>query len=230
MNKVTASVILIISIIILFIYLMIKEKNLKFILNKKFFVILPIYIIIFVYYIIIIQKYGTVQPTIQLLNKEYYKTTLFYNSTIYTKAYSLKMYAETYWGKFINYWAGYNYGKNFPEHKIVESFISGMIFVFPFIYLFIIILKKKKIDILNFVVCLGTYVAILIQFIRQYIEFKTMSGYLGGYHSRYYLCAMPSFVMLISRIVDEEKNKKIKITESIIVVLYVILMQVMLLK
>lgn len=230
MNKVTAGVILIISIAILLIYLVIKEKNLKFILNKKFFVTLPIYIIILVYYIIIIQRYGTIQPTIQLLNNEYYKTTSFYNSTIYAKAYSLKMYAEIYWDKFIKYWAGYNYGKSFPQHEFLESLVSGLIFVFPIISLILTALKKKQVDILNLSICIGIYGAIAIQFTRQYIEFKTSSGYLGGYHSRYYLCGMSAFIILISKIVDNEKYKKIKITGSILALLYATLMQWILLK
>ena len=230
MNKVTTGLILIIAIVILFIYLAYKEKNLKFILRKEFLITIPIYVCILIYYIIIMQRYGTIQPTIQKLNLEYYKTTSFYDSKIYTKAYSLKMYAKIYWGKFINYWAGYNYGATFPKHKIQESLISLLIFSFPIIYLIWTMIKKKKIDILNLSICIGVYVAIVIQFTRQYIEFKTLSGYFGGYHSIYYLCAMPSFIILISKLVDEEKNKKIQAIEAIVTIIYIVLIQWMLFK
>lgn len=52
---------------------------------------------------------------------------------------------------------------------------------------------------------------------------------MGGYHSRYYICAMPSFVILISKVIDKEENKK---TKNVIIILativYAVLMQLIL--
>lgn len=227
LNKVTTGIIVGISYLIILIYILAKDKNNKAIFCKEFLITTPIYVCILVYYILIIARYGTVQPVIQNIAPEYYKTTTFYNDTIYTKAYTIKMYAKNYWNNFINYWAGYNYGKNYPNHELKEGIISLMIFIFPIIYFIHQKIRKSKIDIVNFSVCIGVYVTIIIQFIRQYIEFKTLSGYQGGFHSRYYLCAMPSFLILISRLAKTQ-NKKIKITSVIVAILYAILMQFML--
>jgi len=229
LNKVTAGVIVIFALIIMFIYLLIKERNLKFIICKQFLVTIPLYICIFIYYILIIQRYGVIQPAIQMLSPEYYKTTSFYNSTIYKPAYTLKLYSKIYWKEFVNYWAGYNYGEGFPKHELMESMISLVVFTFPIIYLIYQKIKKKKIDIVNVSICISVYIAIIIQFIRQFIEFKTLSGYLGGYHSRYYVCCMPSFIILISKLLDKEHtNKKVKIVSIILTIIYSVLMQLML--
>lgn len=229
MNKITAGLIVIIAYALLIIYLAIKEKNLKFILCKNFLITLPIYICIFIYYIFMISTYGTVQPTIQEMSFEYYKTTNFYNGTIYKDAYTLKMYAKRYWKNFINYWAGYNYGTTFPKHKLAEAFVSIIILITPIAIYMYNKIKKKETNKPCLYVCIGVYAAITVQFIRQYIEFKTLSGYLGGYHSRYYLCAMPAFLMLTSELIDKkEMKKKEKAATIIISVIYCILMQSML--
>ena len=175
MNKVTTGLIIIIAYLIMFLYLVIKEKNIKFIMRKEFYATIPIYICILFYYFFIIQKYGAVQPLIQVIAPEYYKTTSFYNSTIYKPAYSLNMYSKMYWNNFVNYWAGYNYGKRFPKHELKESLISISIFTTPIIFFIIEKIRKKKIDIVNLAICMGVYIAIIIQFIRQFIEFKTLS-------------------------------------------------------
>ena len=119
------------------------------------------------------------------------------------------MYSKMYWNNFVNYWAGYNYGELFPKHSLIKSLVSLSMFILPIIYLVVEKIRKSKIDIANLSVCIGVYIAIIIQFFRQFIEFKTVSGYLGGYHSRYYLCAMPSFVYLLCRIIDKESNNSI---------------------
>ena len=139
------------------------------------------------------------------------------------------MYAKRYWKGFINYWAGYNYGETFPKHKLKEALISTMILMTPiFIYIYNKI-KKIKTNRPCLYICIGVYIAILIQFIRQYIEFKTLSGYLGGYHSRYYLCAMPAFLMLTSKLIDEENmRKRTKLVVMLITVTYCVLIQSML--
>ena len=193
MNKVTIGIIIIITYLILLIYLTIKEKNVKYMMRKEFFVTVPIYLIILLYYILILQKYGVVQPVIQAIAPDYYKTTSFYNSTIYKPAYSLKMYSKMYWNNFVNYWAGYNYGEKFPKHELKESLISISIFAIPIVYFIIEKLRKKKIDIVNLSVCVGVYITILIQFIRQFIEFKTLSRIFRGLSFKI-LCMCNAFI------------------------------------
>lgn len=229
MNKVTAGLIVIIAYALLIIYLAVKEKNLKFIFCKNFVITLPIYVCIFIYYIYMLCTYGTVQPTIQEMAFDYYKTTNFYNEKIYKKAYTFKMYAKRYWKGFINYWAGYNYGETFPKHELKEALISTAILITPILIYIYNKIKKIKTNMACLYICIGVYIAVLIQFIRQYIEFKTLSGYLGGYHSRYYLCAMPAFLMLTSKLIDEENmRKRTKLVVMIITVTYCVLIQSML--
>ena len=209
LNKITTGVFIVVALLIVVIYLIIKEKNLKFIICKEFAITIPIYLCIALYYLTVIKRYGTIYPGIPVINPEYYKKTSFYNDTIYKPAYTLKMYSKMYWNNFVNYWAGYNYGELFPKHSLIKSLVSLSMFILPIIYLVVEKIRKSKIDIANLSVCIGVYIAIIIQFFRQFIEFKTVSGYLGGYHSRYYLCAMPSFVYLLCRIIDKESNNSI---------------------
>ena len=214
LNKLTALTILFFACIFIIILLTIREKNLKFIFCKQALATLPIYMLILAYFIIIYTRYGAINPSLIHINPEYYRLTEFYDTDIYVPAYSLKYYAKIFWQGFLNYWAGYEYYRESTNFNQVIP--SALIILFPFINLIYKKIKKEKIDIVNISVALSTIIAIIIQFVRQCIEFYTVSGYLGGNQPRYYLCVMPSFMLLISEVVEKSISKDKKNIKKII--------------
>ncbi|MBR1540338.1 MAG: hypothetical protein IJ629_04115 [Clostridia bacterium] len=213
-SKLTTSLILFIAYILIIILLLIREKNLKFIFCKQALVTLPAFFMILGYYAIIYSRYGVLNPSIVHLAPEYYKQTKFFNDTIYKPAYTLKFYANHFWRKFFEYWTGFNNGKPYARHtQNYKLVVSGIVFIAPFVHFIYQKLKRQKIDIVNISICIGTFITMIVQFVRQYMEFHALSGFLGGFHSRYYICAMPTFLLLITKIIEksiENDNKNIK--------------------
>lgn len=209
--------------------LAIKEKNLKFIFCKQWLVTLPIYMVILAYYLILISRYGTINPSLGVIAPEYYKTTAFYNTKVYKPAYPLPVYAKRYWTNFCEYWTGIQFGKSFPKHSLLESIPSMFVFVIPIIYLIYQKIEKEKIDITNASIGIAVIIAVIIQFWKAYYEFLYVSGYLGAYHSRYYVCTMAAFGILLSSIVDKvvtnEKTKWKKVLCGVFVAGYIAILQ-----
>ena len=228
LNKITALVMVSISYIVINAIIVIREKSIKHIFCKQNLISIPFFATIFVYYIIVFIKCGTVTPSLMNLNFDYYKTTEFYDSEIYVQGYTLKYYGKIFWKGFLNYWAGYGYYREIKSFYMVIP--SALIISFPFLNIIYMKAQKKKLDITNITICLSSIIAMCIQFTRQCIEFYTVSGYLGGNQPRYYLCVMPSFMLLISSIVEnsiakDERNKK-KIAYSIVFLIYIFLIEI----
>lgn len=211
-SKLTASTVVVISYILIVLILAIKEKNLKFIFCKKWAVTLPIYAVVAIYYILLLKNYGTIAPELYNLAPEYLKTTLFYNADVYKPAYPLDVYAKRYWTKLAEYWAGINVGKTFPHHKLNETIPSLLIFSFPILNVIYMGIKKKKMDITSISISIGVYVALIIQFCKVWYEFQHVSGFLGGYYTRYYVCTMAAFSLLLAKVVDTRESDKIEKT------------------
>ena len=179
---------------------------------------------------ILSNHYGTINPSLGAIAPEYYKTTPFYNNNIYKPAYPLPVYAKKYWSNFCEYWTGIRLGKTFPKHSLIESIPSMFVFVIPIIYLVYQKSKKQKIDITNLSIGIAVIIEIFIQFYKAYYEFVNVSGYLGAYHSRYYVCTMASFGILLGYIIDKimldesNKTKWKKVLAGISAVVYIFIL------
>ena len=232
LNKLTVGMIIICAYIIILIYTIIKEKSIKALWCKEFLVTMPIYLVILIYYLIILSKYGTVNPALPTIAPEYFKTTGFYNGDIYKPAYTFKVYARRYWVNFFTYWAGMEENSIFFNKNIIESMPSLLIFIFPIICFIVQKIRKKKINITYYAIYIGVILAIILQFIKARYEFVNVSGYLGGYHSRYYVCAMVAFAMLFCKLIEQiyqwietRKDKKfLTVMFSLLILEYVFIL------
>lgn len=202
LNKLTVGLVIGISYIIIFIYTIIKEKSFKCIFCKQFLVTLPIYLPILIYYLIIISRYGTVNPSLPNIAPEYFKTTTFYNGSNDRYIYSFGDYAKIYWQNFVRYWGGVD--------KTIGSIYSDMnkakpaiiIFFLPILYFVVQKMEKQKINIVYYAIYIAVLIAIGVQFYKAWYEFKNISGYWGGYQSRYYVCCMVPFAYLFSMVFE----------------------------
>ena len=206
LNKLTAGLFVIISFLIIFIYTMIKEKSIKPLICKEFFATIPVYLIILAYYLIIISRYGTINPSLPNIAPEYFKTTELYGGQIYLDKIPFDYYAKMYWTNFVRYWGGVDKNIGGIYSDVNEAKLPVIIFILPIIYLIFEIMEKKKINIVYYAVYFAVLAAIGIQFYKAWYEFRFVSGYTGGYHSRYYVCAMVPFLYLIAMIFESVFN------------------------
>ena len=193
-----------------------------------------------IYYLILINNYGTINPSLGVIAPEYYKTTPFYNTRIYKPAYPFHVYAKKYWKNFCNYWTGISYDSKYSNRTILEVIPSVLVFAIPIIYCiwkiktFIYSKKNKeqyeKIEITNVSIGIAVIIAVVIQFAKAYYEFKYVSGYLGAFQSRYYVCAMVSFAILLCYMIDKlmnnkQKKKYKKVICGILAIAYIVILQ-----
>lgn len=197
MSKLTAGMIIIQAFILFAMHEFIKEKSLKFILNKNMLLSLPIYVFILIYFMYILNKYHTLQPGLKTIAPEYFRTTGFYVDIGKRNLMSFKEYLLFYWKHFLKTWSGiYSHVELLKEGSATDFISIGLnsILILP-IFSFITIKKNKLKTTFSFVY-IGVLFTLLFQFIFAYNGFIS-NGYTGGYQSRYYLCALPIMAMLI---------------------------------
>lgn len=228
LNKLTVGLILCVAIIVILLYVIIKEKNFNIVFCKEFVVTLPIYVIIAAYYGILISRYGTINPSLAVIAPEYYIESGFYVPEIGRKNYSFLRYTRYFWKEFFLYWAGPIVNGYLIKKTIIASIPAIIALIgFPILNFFFKDKKEKKTIIVEYSLFIGLAVAIIIQFLKAYYEFKNVSGYLGAYHSRYYVCmAVPLaiiFCNLINKIFEKIENKKIQKDKNFVEIMFIIL-------
>ena len=214
LNKLTVGLIIGIAYIIIMTYTILREKSFKCIFCIQWLVTIPIYLIVLTYYLIILNRYGTVNPSLLNIAPEYLKTTMWYNDKVYKDAYTLNTYAPIWWINFRTYWAGINESTHTLNKNITQTLFALLIFIYPVIYYIIQKAKKEKINITYYSIYLAVLMVIAIQFYNAWNEFNNYTGYWGKYQGRYYICAMLPFVYSFAKIIEEiikkSENTKLK--------------------
>lgn len=198
LSKLTAGMLAIIALALFLLYVVIKEKNVKFLISRQFLISLPFYLIAAGYYIYIKKQTGSFEPSYALLNPAQYHSTSFYTpQNRGTKGH--RDYFKYFLSNFLYTWTGivshialYKKGQPLysPEKVGLISILLTPVFTFfrPFFNRW---LRVK--DTIVPAVC-AMYISIAsvfaIQLYHAYREFQYISGYLGGFQSRYYLCCI----------------------------------------
>ena len=226
LNKLTVGLVIGISYTIIMTYTMIKEKSFKCLFCRQWMVTIPIYLPIIFYYIILLNRYGTINPSLLNIAPEYLKTTMWYNDKVYKDIYTLKMYTPIWWINFKTYWAGIN-EKTHTLNKVgLKTIFPMIIFIFPALYYIIQKVKKEKINIVFYSIYISVLIAIAVQFFNAWHEFKYYTGYWGKFQGRYYICTMLPFVYAYSQIIEEIVNIAEKSKTKYLVIILTILIAI----
>lgn len=197
LSKLTAGIIAFTTAFNILIYLLIKEKNIRFLLSGRFLVTVPVYLVMISYFAAVKYQTGSFQPTLAILNPDQ-----FYISDFFTPQYKGSMtfaeYTCYYFQEFISTWTG------IVSHVSLRRYgsVFGINNIGLFSLLFLPVVsyigrshEKLRDSAVVFAKCAFPAVAatMLLQFYHTCSEFMTFSGYKGGYQSRYYLCAVSFF-------------------------------------
>lgn len=220
MSKVTAGLMLLLGTALFIMYRVVKQHSFQSILRKEFLVTLPIYAIVVFYFIRIYMIYGTFQPSLAVLNPDYYRTTSFYTPIEFRKHMEFTKYAEYFCDKFLQTWGGVasHVALLKPNSFGWDSGALTMILLCPLLCF----LKstdeyeedKKSWLILLKCLLLGIIITFGLQFLSAHSSFVNV-GYLGGFQSRYYLCVLPILVLVsVSYFIDRPKRDDLNLIKG----------------
>lgn len=193
------------------VYKIVKEKSLKCILRKEFLLTMPIYLLVCAYFLIVYSRYGTFQPSQRLLNEEFFKTTIFYVEESARVPWNRWEHAIHYWKSFRATWTGiFSHVKVLKGFDIftLDSFAISAIMYLPILYLFSRNekdYKKGMKKVFLKIALIAIYITMVIQFIKVSNDFQ-ITGYTGGYQTRYYLCVAPVLALSTTLIFKNIKN------------------------
>ena len=156
-------------------------------------------------------NYGTFQPSQRLLDEEFFKTTIFYVEESARAPWNRWDHAIHYWKSFRTTWTGI-----FSHVKILKGFdaftldtfgISTIMYM-PFLYLFSKKAKdnrKKNEKVFLKIAITAIYITMIIQFIKVSNDFQ-ITGYTGGFQTRYYLSVAPVLVLSTTFVLRKTKS------------------------
>ncbi len=203
LTKLTAAIILVVTCLAVFIYIMLKEKSIRLLWNKYFLVTIPIYLMVLVYYLYIYSLFGSFQPTLQAIDYEYFMTTTYYIDESLRVHMEFGQYMSYYTGKFLQTWSSIaSHVSLLKEGSYINVDQIGLMSILVVPLLGFLTRNKTpqiKIMLVSYVVTITT---MCYQALSNYSSFLER-GYLGGYQSRYYLCVLIAFVFIICFAIQE---------------------------
>ena len=194
LTKLTAGEMAVVVLLIIVLHDLIRKRGLKIFLNKYFAATVICYILPIVYYLSIYLKYHAFQPSLQVLDYDYYKTTTFYVAQNAREVLSFTEYFKYYWTNFIYTWVTI-YGHNgwINKYGAWLGWLGPLLIViFPIIQMVRCFISKTSKSGFYLAFLGGLLFTAITQFVHAYQTFLS-AGYSGGYQSRYYLCLIPFF-------------------------------------
>lgn len=192
LSKITAGLVLGVAYLIYIIYTCICEKSLKCIINTACAVVIPFILIIVAYFGTIYYRYGGLQPSLEHLNPTEYVMSNFYVPINNRAIYSVRDYIQHYWDLFLSSWS--EISSHISISKSSKWFgLDRIIYLILMISPVFLIKIKDHIKASKFCISIfiGMLLAIIMQFYNAFQRFYYVSGYPGGFQSRYYLCWIP---------------------------------------
>lgn len=218
MSKLTAGVVVFISLFIYIALIFIRERNLWFVISKKFLCTLPIYFITIAYYIITYFQTGSILPTYRVLDPQGFYNSGFYVDVANRTYMSFAQYIMYFTKNFMRTWTGIASAVSLIK---IGRFISlnnialALLLILPILLLFQMkrYIRKYPVFLAAISVYFGVLISIIVQCLRAYNEFVNVSGYLGGYQSRYYLCGISGIALAVVGIVSNYLEGDDKVSE-----------------
>lgn len=225
MAKLTAGSIITISLIIFMIFTIVKERSIRFLISKNFILTCPFYILTAIYYILVRLQTGSILPTYKLLDPNDFYKSAFYVQIANRTYMSFWQYSNYFLKNILSTWLSIESSVSLIKTSPIISFNCIGLFLIIFIPLILIFrVKKTGINSSKVVaaisVYLGLVVSVIIQWLRAYKEFKYVSGYLGGFQSRYYLCGVGAIGLSIVFLMRSLLDNKYKESSNIGIQLY----------
>ncbi len=195
-TKLTAGIVVVIAALIVLTVTLIREKNVKQLLSPAFLVPLVLYLVPLAYYLYMYKHYGGFQPDMFELNPEYSRANGFYVDVVSRTSKSLLEYIGYFFTQFMRTWTGVMSHINLPKND--SSWLSEQnvalvaIWFVPFLFAKKSLRNRSPYSIAVIAGCAGVFAAVAAQLVNGFNVF-TSRGYLGGFQSRYYLCAILFF-------------------------------------
>ena len=202
LSKLTTGTIVLVSLFLFCVLSIIKEKSARFILSKQFLVSLPAYAITAAYYLAVYLQTGSLQPTYARLNPQGFYQSGFYVAPQNRSHMDFFAYTAFYFKKFWGSWTGI--GSYITSGRAGSLLSVNRIAVFALMVLPILLLFQYKRGRKNSfaqtaLICVyaGVVCTAVIQWLRAFHEYANVSGYMGGFQSRYYLCAISALALAV---------------------------------
>lgn len=224
MSKLTAGAIVLGTLGFYVIYLIFKEHSIRFIITPQFLSSLPFYLASAAYYLYVKHQTGSFQPDFRKLNPTQYYASGFYiapeNRTVVM---DFKLYIQYFFNHFTATWVSIqsHISLNKPVYYYdIASIGLVAILILPVFIYFKRYSRRSENPIEPVVGTMYPAVAVVVflQLYRAYKTFKYVSGYLGGFQSRYYLCCIVMFalgtVWVFKKLYGRDKPRSVYARES----------------
>ena len=217
MSKLTAGAIVSAALGLFVIYLIFKERNIKFILSRQFLASLPFYFAAAAYYVVVKLQTGAFQPSYSKLYPSQYYVSGFYTAPENrTAVMNFSVYLNYFFDHFTQTWVSIqshvslNKAVNYYD---ISTICLVAVLILPVFVFFKRYSRRPENPIVPVVgtMYLSVAATVVIQFLRAYKDFEYGSGYLGGFQSRYYLCCIALFslgsVWAFKKLYGREKQR-----------------------
>lgn len=193
--KMTVALIAIGTLALYLLWRLVRHKDLSFFRRRAFWATLPAYAPGALYMIAVKLQTGTFQPTLRTLDLQQFINSTFYVTPSVRSHMSFLGYAHYFSLNFLRTWTGIASHVSLTKSENLFSLNQiglALLFALPLLLFFTRRRGKQADGKTGLLFAYAALLAvILLQFSRAYWEFAHVSGYLGGYQSRYYLCAVP---------------------------------------
>ena len=188
MSKLTMALICALILLAVLVMSIIRTRSLKLILNKNFLLTLPFYLALLAYELYIKNRYGTWQPSLYDINRDYYFTTIFYVKPEHRVPMTLWQYA-LHFAKGMGYTWSSMYSHNHEAALIMQNSVYGIVYWIPVAAALFAAARqavRRSFDRITWPVVIGFFGTMAYNFYSNWRGYP-ISGYLGAISARYYL-------------------------------------------
>lgn len=198
-TKTTAALIALITLGIYLVYLLITEKNLKFLLSRPFLLSTPLYLLGIAYYAYMHLTFGTFSPDYHSMAPAEFLASGLYVEPSKRVAMTFLQFGNYFISNFLTSWTGiFSYVSLLKPESLFSPAKIGLELL-PVLPVFLYLRTRSAearspmtpIPAILFPV---TAVVVGLQFMRAYVSFL-QNGYLAGWQSRYYLCVIGAIAL-----------------------------------
>lgn len=197
LSKLTMALICALMLVAVLIMNILRTKSLKLVFCRNFLVTLPFYLLPLVYILLIRQRYGTWQPSLYDVDRDYYYTTVFYVAPENRVPITLVSYAFRFL-KGMGYTWSSLYSHNYEVAMIMHNGLSGMIYWVPVALALFAALRqcvRRRFDRITVPVVFAFLGTMAYNFYSNWRGYP-ISGYLGAISARYYLALIVPFAWI----------------------------------